>query len=391
MYRRGSVTNTEPSVSWFSKLLIATGSVELSILLLLLGAVVFAVAVHWLTLRLLRRFVSKSGPVHPILSGIRGPTRLAAILLALVTILPAADFDPAIADVLRRGMSIGTAILLGWSAIMAIDALADWVVRKHRLDVDDNLSARRVHTQARILERIAIFIVVLVTAGAALFAFPSVQAYSVSLFASAGVAGLVLGFAARPVLSNIIAGIQIALTQPIRIDDVVIIEGEWGWVEEITTTYVVVRIWDQRRLIVPLSHFIEKPFENWTRESAEILGVVVWHLDYRAPVQEMRGKLDEFLAGNPLWNGKVANLQIVESGPTTITVRALMSAATSPKAWDLRCDIREQMIAWLRKEHPEALPVTRAHLNSPAAEALSAVASTPTGQQSDRQPVAARR
>jgi len=359
------VGNNEPSISWFTKLLIATGSVEFSIFLLLAAAVIVAVAVHWLALRLLRHVFSKSGPVRPIVAGVRGPTRLAAVLLALVAVLPAADFDPAIAEVLRRSMSIGTAVLLGWSAIIAIDALADWVMRNYRLDVDDNLSARRVHTQARILERIAIVIVVLVTSGAVLFAFPSVQAYGVSLFASAGVAGLVLGFAARPVLSNVIAGIQIALTQPIRIDDVVIVEGEWGWVEEITTTYVVIRIWDQRRLIVPLAHFIERPFENWTRETAEILGVVVWHLDYRAPIGEMRARLDAYLAQSPLWNGKVSNLQVVESGPATITVRALMSAATSPKAWDLRCEIREKMLEWLRAEHPEALPLTRAHVAAP--------------------------
>lgn len=355
--------NNVPAIGWFSEILKATGSVEFSISILLLAAVVLAIAVHWLIFRVVHHVVSRSGPVRPILKGIRGPTRLAAILLALVIVLPAADFDPAIADVLRRFMSIGTAILLGWSAIVAIDALADWVVRSHRLDVDDNLSARRVHTQARILERIAIVIVVLLTAGSVLFAFPSVQAYGVSLFASAGVAGLVLGFAARPVLSNVIAGIQIALTQPIRIDDVVIVEGEWGWVEEITTTYVVVRIWDQRRLVVPLSHFIEKPFENWTRETAQIIGSVTWHLDYRAPIDEMRRKLDEFLAESALWDGKIANLQVTDSGPSTITVRALMSAGTSPKAWDLRCDMREKMIAWLRAEHPEALPRTRAILS----------------------------
>jgi small-conductance mechanosensitive channel len=193
--------------------------------------------------------------------------------------------------------------------------------------------------------------------------FPAVRSFGVSLFASAGVAGLVLGFAARPILTNLIAGMQIALTQPIRIDDVLIVEGEWGWVEEITTTYVVIRIWDQRRLIVPLSHFIEKPFENWTRESAAILGVVLWHLDYRAPIAEMRKKLEELLYANKLWDGKVANLQIVDSGVSTITVRALMSARNSPTAWDLRCEIREQMLEWLRAEYPDALPRVRALLD----------------------------
>ncbi len=376
------MATNEPSVGWFTDLLIATGSVEFSIIVLMLGAIIAAVLVHWLAFRILHHVVGRDGPFRAILAGTRGPTRLAIILLGLFVVLPAADFDPAISDVLRRALSIGTAILFGWSAIIAINATAKWVTRKHRLDKDDNLEARRVHTQARILARIAIVIVVLLTAGAALFALPGVQAYGVSLFASAGVAGLVLGLAARPVLSNVIAGIQIALTQPIRIDDVVIVEGEWGWIEEITTTYVVIRIWDLRRLVVPLSHFIEKPFENWTRESAEIIGIVFWHLDYRAPIAEIRAKLDALLAGHKLWNGKVANLQVVESGPTTITVRALMSARTSPMAWDLRCEIREQMLEWLRAEHPDALPLTRAALVdgtiTPPADVREAMSASPT-------------
>jgi len=193
--------------------------------------------------------------------------------------------------------------------------------------------------------------------------FPTIQHVGVSLFASAGAAGLVLGFAARPILANLIAGIQIALTQPIRLDDGVIIEGEWGWIEEITSTYVVVRIWDLRRLIVPLSFFIEKPFQNWTRESSAIIGAVTWRLDYRAPIDAMRKKLDELLAGNARWDGKVANVQVVETDVSTITVRALMSSANSPAAWDLRCEVREKMLTWLKETHPEALPRLRASVD----------------------------
>ena len=353
-----------PSIGWFTKLLIATGSVELSIAVLLASAVAVAIVLHWIVFHGLLGIMSTNGPGRHIINSVRGQTRLATILFAIVVVLPAADFDPTISDAVRRSLSIGLAILLGWSVVSSINTTTRWVERKHRTDVEDNLSARRVHTQIRILRRVAIVIVVMMTAGAVLLSFPSVRAYGVSLFASAGAAGLVLGFAARPVLTNLIAGIQIALTQPIRIDDVVIVEGEWGWIEEITTTYVVVRIWDWRRLIVPLSHFIEKPFENWTRETAEIIGSVFWHLDYRAPVGAMRSKLDELLAESKLWDGKIANLQVVETSQSTITVRALVSAKTSPKAWDLRCEIREKMIEWLRQDHPQALPIVRAHVQA---------------------------
>jgi small-conductance mechanosensitive channel len=358
--------NDELAVSWFAQLHSLTGSAEISILLLLTSAVLAAVALHAGAFALMRRVYNGEGMARSILKRIAGPTRLAAILLAIVIVLPAAEFNAAFGDNVRRLMKIGMVVLLGWSAAIAINAAARRIERRHRLDVEDNLTARRVHTQINILRRIALVAVLLLTAGTCLVMFPAVQAFGVSLFASAGVAGLVLGFAARPILTNLIAGMQIALTQPIRIDDVLIVEGEWGWVEEITTTYVVIRIWDQRRLIVPLSRFIEQPFENWTRESAAILGVVLWHLDYRAPIAEMRMKLDDLLSGNQLWDGKVSNLQVVESGPATITVRALVSARNSSMAWDLRCEIREQMIAWLRSEHPEALPRVRAALEDSA-------------------------
>jgi len=350
------------ALSWYAQLRTLTGSADLAIVLVFASAIVLAIALHAGAFALLRHLFNGEGMARTILKRIAGPTRLAMILLALVIVLPAIEFNAEFGEVVRRVLKVGMLILLGWSAVIAINAASRRIERRHRIDVEDNLTARRVHTQINILRRVAVIIVLLLTAGTCLLIFPAVQAFGVSLFASAGVAGLVLGFAARPILTNLIAGMQIALTQPIRIDDVLIVEGEWGWVEEITTTYVVLRIWDQRRLIVPLSRFIEQPFENWTRESADILGVVLWHLDYRAPIAEMRQMLEELLYGNQLWNGKVANLQVVESGPATITVRALVSARNSPMAWDLRCEIREQMIAWLRAEHPEALPRVRAAL-----------------------------
>jgi small-conductance mechanosensitive channel len=355
--------NDDLAIDTYAQLRSLTGNGELSILLLLAGAVLAAIASHTLLIFVLRRLISRGSIASSILKRIGGPTRLVMVLLALVLVLPVAEFNAEFAEATRQILKVGVVVLLGWSAAIAINATARRVAGRHDIGVEDNLTARRIHTQINILRRVSLVGVFLLTLGTSLMIFPAVRSFGVSLFASAGVAGLVLGFAARPILTNLIAGMQIALTQPIRIDDVLIVEGEWGWVEEITTTYVVIRIWDQRRLIVPLSHFIEKPFENWTRESAAILGVVLWHLDYRAPIAEMRKKLEELLYANELWDGKVANLQVVDSGVSTITVRALMSARNSPTAWDLRCEIREQMLEWLRAEYPDALPRVRALLD----------------------------
>ncbi len=355
--------NDDLAIDTYAQLRSLTGNGELSILLLLAGAVLAAIALHTLLTFVLRRLISRGSIASSILKRIGGPTRLVMVLLALVLVLPVAEFNAEFAEATRQILKVGVVVLLGWSAAIAINATARRVAGRHDIGVEDNLTARRIHTQIKILRRVSLVGVFLLTLGTSLMIFPAVRSFGVSLFASAGVAGLVLGFAARPILTNLIAGMQIALTQPIRIDDVLIVEGEWGWVEEITTTYVVIRIWDQRRLIVPLSHFIEKPFENWTRESAAILGVVLWHLDYRAPIAEMRKKLEELLYANKLWDGKVANLQVVDSGVLTISVRALMSARNSPTAWDLRCEIREQMLEWLRAEYPDALPRVRALLD----------------------------
>ena len=251
---------------------------------------------------------------------------------------------------------------MGWTLILLTNHFAERAVRRHRLDVEDNLSARKFVTQARVLRRTVTIILGIFTAAGVLLTFESVQKYGAGLFASAGAAGLVVGLAARPVLTNLIAGLQIAITQPIRLEDVVIVEDEWGWVEEIFATYVVVRLWDWRRMVVPLSYFIEKPFQNWTRESASIIGTVFWYLDYTVPIGEMRAKLEELAKASPLWDGQVVNLQVSETEKDSIAVRGLVSARTSPQAWDLRCEIREKMIDWLQKEHPQALPRLRGNM-----------------------------
>jgi small-conductance mechanosensitive channel len=230
---------------------------------------------------------------------------------------------------------------------------------RFRLDADDNLLARKHVTQMRVLRRVISTVVLLITAGAALMTIGAVRQVGVSLFASAGVAGLAVGLAARPVLANLIAGVQLAMTQPIRIEDAVIVENEWGWIEEITSTFVVVRLWDLRRMIVPLSYFMEKPFQNWTREGSAIIGAVLLYLDYTAPIEAIRAKAEAIVAASRLWDRKVVNTQVTDTRERVIEVRVLVSAANASAAFDLRCEVREQLIAFLRGEHPESLPRSR--------------------------------
>jgi small-conductance mechanosensitive channel len=351
------------SIDLLTRLLDFTQSIELSLGLWLLGSALVAVVLYAAASYIIARLVAAKAPGRRTLQLSRGPLRLLAILTGLWIALPVGDFAPEIAGLARHGLRIGMVILTGWFVLITINALAFYFGSWHDIGKADNLEARRFHTQIAILRRAAQIIVVLTTAAGVLMTFPEVRHIGVSLFASAGVAGLILGLAARPILANLIAGIQIALTQPIRIEDVVIVEGEWGWIEEITATYVVVRIWDLRRLVVPLSYFIEKPFENWTRSSASLIGIVTWHLDYRAPIDAMRDRLREMLDGNPLWDGKVASIQVTETTPQVIQVRAIMGASNSSDAWNLRCDVRERMLTWLRETHPEALPRLRADIS----------------------------
>jgi small-conductance mechanosensitive channel len=230
------------------------------------------------------------------------------------------------------------------------------------ISVKDNLEARKKLTRFRVLERLVIAIIVVIAVGAILMTFESIKNIGTSLLASAGVAGIIIGFAAQRSIATFLAGIQIALTQPIRLEDAVVVEGEWGWIEEITFTYVVIRIWDRRRLIVPINYFIENPFQNWTRNSADILGPVVLYTDYRVPVSEIREELDRILSNTDLWNGDVKVVQVVDTTEKTVIVRILVSGADSPTTWDLRVHVREKMVEFLTNNYPESLPHSRIEL-----------------------------
>ena len=255
--------------------------------------------------------------------------------------------------------SVLLTLCVTWLIVGLVSGGDDVILARYRMDVRDNLRARRLHTQVAVISRVLRIIIVVLGVAVALMTFDGVEKIGASLLASAGIAGIAVGFAAKSVLGNLLAGIQIALTQPIRLDDAVVIAGEWGWIEEITTTYVVVRIWDKRRLIVPFSKIIEEPFENWTRKSADILGAVVLFTDYTCDLDAVRATLEETLKGTDLWDGQTKSVQVVDTSERTMKVRVLVSAGDSPTAWDLRCLVRERLIGWLRDEHPDWLPRDR--------------------------------
>jgi small-conductance mechanosensitive channel len=250
-----------------------------------------------------------------------------------------------------------------WLLIRVIKLIKHLVVTNYDVSSSNNLKARKVYTQFTILERIFIFIVTIMALGIALMSFEEIKEIGISIFASAGVAGIIIGFSAQKMIGAILAGIQIAIAQPIKIDDVVVVEGEWGRIEQITLTYVVVAIWDKRRLILPTTYFIEKPFQNWTKTTADILGTVFLYTDYRLPIEPLRKELGRILDQTDLWDGNTQNIQVTNATGSHVEIRALMSARDSPTAWDLRVHVREKLIAFLQQNFPESLPRTRIYVN----------------------------
>lgn len=265
-------------------------------------------------------------------------------------------------DVFNHILNFGFIITLSWLLIRLIKVGEDYIESRYLINIPDNLNARKVHTQIRVIEKVLIVVVLIISFSTFLMTFEKIRQFGTSLLASAGIVGIILGFAAQKSIATLFAGLQIAITQPFRIDDVVIVENEWGWIEEINLTYIVVRIWDLRRLIVPPSYFIDKPFQNWTRTSASILGTVFIYADYKAPIQSIRNELQRILDNTELWDKKVCNLQITNASSQTIEIRALMSASTSPIAWDLRCLVREKLIVFLQENFPKSLPRYRIEL-----------------------------
>jgi len=329
-------------------------------LLILAIAVLVALALHRWARKLVRSTLAARYPyIFSTFTQTRGLSRLALLILAMIIAIPVAPLHPETAALLARLMGVAVIGLIGWAAIIALHIAADLYLRRFRLDVDDNLLARKHNTQVRVLSRTIDVLLAIITLSAALMTFPAVRQYGISLFASAGVAGIIAGLAARPVLSNLMAGVQLAMTQPIRLYDAVTLENEHGTIEEITSTYVVVKLWDWRRMIVPLTYFIEKPFQNWTREGSALIGTVMIYVDYRAPVELIRSKFNDILKQSNKWDGNVAALQVTDFKEGSMELRLLMSARSGGAAFDLRCEVREKLIDFLQKEHPEALPRSR--------------------------------
>lgn len=332
----------------------------------LVGCVLLALIAHWILFSAAARFAQRTGNAadDSIIRHTRRPTRIILPLLAVFLVLPVLPLPQLLRQPIGHLLALAMIAVLGWSVIALTEIVTDIVSTRYRMDVPDNLEARRIRTQLQLLRRVTTVVVSVVALSVMLMTFPGVRHLGVSLFASAGIAGLVVGMAARPTISNLIGGLQIALTEPIRLDDVVIVEGEWGRVEEIGTTYVVVRIWDLRRLVVPLSYFIEQPFQNWTRVTADLLGAVFVYADYSVPVERVRSELHSILQSSGLWDGKVWGLQVTDTSERTMQLRALMSASDSSRAWDLRCHVREKLVEFLQREYPDSLPVTRAVLRT---------------------------
>ena len=290
------------------------------------------------------------------------PSRFALPLIALQAVWQAApDALPLISQV-RHGNALLLLATLTWLALRAIDGVAQGVIGQHSVEVEDNLNARRIHTQTRLLARTADVMVLIADLSLMLMTFPGARQLGASLLASAGVIGIVAGIAARPVFSNLIAGLQIALAQPLRIDDVLIVQGEWGRVEEITGTYVVLKIWDERRLIIPLQWFIENPFQNWTRKSAQIIGTVFVWVDYRMPLEPLRQAARQACEAAAEWDKRLCLLQVVEAGERSMQLRVLVTSGNSSLNWDLRCKVREALVDFMQREYPQYLPTMRAEI-----------------------------
>ena len=308
----------------------------------------------------LRRLARFQPLAVPFIDAAQAPGLLFAALIALRVVLEGAPNRLYGIDSVRH---LATLALIGagtWLAVQLAGAIADAVALRFPIDVADNLHARRVRTQTRVLTRSLASVIVVVGLAFALLTFPEVRSLGAGLLASAGVVGLVAGIAARPILGNLLAGLQIAFTQPMRLGDVVIVENEWGTIEEIGRTYVVVAIWDQRRLVVPLQYFIEKPFQNWTRTSSQILGTAFLWVDYAMPVDPLRAELERVCRAAPqLWDGRVCLIQVTDTSERAMQLRCLVSAVDAGRAWDLRCLVRERLLDFMRREFPQFLPQLR--------------------------------
>lgn len=338
---------------------------------LVLGALAAGLLVHFVAFAILRRVARRTPGLRDdaIVHALAGPSRLLLPVFAVRLAVGALQVPPRTGAFLAHVLSLFFLAAVSFLLVRIIGLIRDFLLARYDLKAIDNLAARKVHTQINVLEKALLSIVAVATVAFMLMTFDGIRQVGISILASAGIAGVILGLAAQKSIGTLLAGLQIAVTQPIRMDDVVIVEGEWGRIEEITLTYVVVRIWDLRRLVVPITYFIDKPFENWTRTSSEILGTVFLYVDYGVPTDSLRREMQAFLETTPLWDRKVCGLQVTDCKEHLVEVRLLVSASSAGDAWDLRCLLRERMVAFLQANHPESLPRFRAEWTAMGTEA----------------------
>jgi small-conductance mechanosensitive channel len=329
------------------------------------GAIVAGLLIHALVLIALKRIAARGHRMleDSMMLHCAAPLRLILPLLVLDIVIPSLTIiHPAFGDLVQHVIALLLIAGVAWLIIRAMLVVEDMLVERFRIDVPDNLRARRVRTQFEVFRRVGSVAVFTIALGISLTTFKRVNTLGNTMLASAGIAGLAASLTARPTIENLIAGLQIALTEPIRLEDVVIANGEWGHIEEITTTYVVLRTWDLRRMILPISYFIQTPFENWTRKTADLMAYVYLYLDYTMPIEPLRLEFTRILTSSPLWDKKVNVLQVSEASERAIQVRALMSAADANSAWDLRCEVREKLLEFVQKSYPQCLPRNRNEL-----------------------------
>ena len=341
------------------------------------GAILVALVGHYLIFTTIERVSKRTKTVFDasLVQHCSQPTRFIAILLAVSFVLPLLMIPPTMLDFVKHLLSLCFIASVAWLIIRFTFVLDDLILSRYEIDMRDNLQARKIQTQLQIFKKIVTVVVVILALAVMLMSFDRVRQLGTSILASAGIIGIIIGLAAQRTIATFLAGLQIAITQPIRVDDVVIVENEWGRIEEITFTYVVVRIWDLRRLVLPITHFIEKPFQNWTRVTADILGTVFLYVDYTVPVQAVREELHRILKSTDFWDGKTGVLQVTNATERTVELRALMSAHDAPTAWSLRCEVREKLIEFIQKNYPDGLPKVRAEIRESVAPASAMIES----------------
>jgi len=338
---------------------------------ILAAAIVVAAIVRQIAFLLLRRLTRRKGSVlgQSLVNHGRGPSHWILPLLAILIVLPGLPLPRMLLAALEHITGIGLIAAIAWLAILLIEVTADVLTSRYRIDVADNLEARRIQTQFQMVHRVSVVLVTVIAVAVALMTFPAIKHIGVSLLASAGVVSLIVGMAMKDTFANLIAGVQIAFAQPFRLGDAVVIDSEWGWIEEIGMMYVVVRIWDLRRLVLPLSYFLTNAFQNWTRTSADLLGHCFIYADYTVPVEPLRAELRRICESSPLWNKQVCVLQVSDLFQTNMQLRALMDARNSSDAWDLRCLVREKLIDFIQKNYPGSLPRYRGQMEMQGREA----------------------